>query len=545
MRRLDTITWELRARTRRLRILSTPASHDSGPLLEEWIHQMDLWTREVSDRRLVDLCRAVLRNSRECEHRVLASTRDTVTLLSRIDPSAARDRLGFLADVGGFLGSSVDVSTLVAAATRLAVPQLADWCVLRLSPLSGSTTRLLVGHLDPALERRIHQIEQRRHVGARWPGTLLGDGYALTPSTGAEVGAGGESRPPMHGYHQALAEMGLRSEITVALVGRQAKLGRLTFGSTRAGRGYGIFDVVTAMDFAQRVSAALDHAVLLQRTRRAASQRDQLLATVSHDLRNPLAAILVGTQGLLAAPAGGASSGSRARLEAIRRSAQRMNRLAEDLLAVAELERGGIALRRNRDSAAELLREVGQLFEPVALQRSQTLTVVVPDPDIAVECDSDRIVQVLSNLIGNALKFTPDGGHIRVEARRRGSDVELSVTDDGPGIRAQDLQRVFEPRWRADPAAQPGMGLGLAIARELVSAHGGRIGAESTLGAGARFFFTLPLSAAAPAPPARPPGRPKGQRRWRAAGRSALVYSPDGEDPVGRGGSLWWPGLPN
>ena len=172
MRRLETIVWELRARTLRLRILSTPLAppHDGGPLLAGWINQTDLWTRDVPDRRLVDLCRTVLRNGPESEHRVLAATRDTVTVRSRIDAALARDRLAFLVELGTFLSSTIDVSTLATAASRLAVPQLADWCVLRLSPLVGSTTRLVVGHPDPALERRIHQIEQRRHVGSRWPG---------------------------------------------------------------------------------------------------------------------------------------------------------------------------------------------------------------------------------------------------------------------------------------------------------------------------------------------------------------------------------------
>src|SRR6185369_10610587 len=165
------------------------------------------------------------------------------------------------------------------------------------------------------------------------PGTLRGDGCALALEAGRDGAAGAAS------CQQALADVGLGAEITVDLVGREAKLGCLSLARARPGAGYGIFDLVTAIDFGQRLSAALEQAVLVRRVRRATHQRDELLATVSHDLRNPLAAILAGTHGLLAAP--GATppspSTSRTRIEAIRRSAQRMTRLADDLLAMSEI----------------------------------------------------------------------------------------------------------------------------------------------------------------------------------------------------------------
>lgn len=550
MRKLDTIVWELRARTRRLQILSTSASWENGSPLGSWINQADLWARDVPDRRLVALCGIVARSSRDCEHRVLAASADTVTLCSRIDPTAGRDRLAFLAEVGTFLSSSFDASTLAAATPRLPVPQFADWCVLRLSPLAGSAARLLVGHSDPATEQRIRRIEQRRRLGDDWPGTLRGDGCTLTIESGVAKRADEPQSPD--DSHLALAELGLVSEITVNLVGREAKLGRLTFASARHARRYGIFDVVMAMDFAQRVAASLEHATLVRRTRRATRQRDQLLATVSHDLRNPLAAILAGTHGLLASPGASTGAGSRRRIEAIRRSAQRMNRLTEDLLAVTQLETGGIALRRRTDSVAAMLGEVGELFESVAAQRSQTLTICPPSPDLLVDCDSDRVLQILSNLVGNALKFTPDGGHIEVKAWPSASDIHFAISDDGPGIRPHQLSRVFQPRWQADPRAYGGTGLGLAIAKELVVAHGGRLWAESTFGAGARFSFTLPFTAAAAAttatatvgavaarqPKLRPP------RRWRAPAAPVLLYAPGADEP-GAGGTPWWSNRPN
>jgi signal transduction histidine kinase len=532
MRKLDTIIWAIAARTGRVQLLGGVAPWEMGTPLDSWLSQSDMWAKEIPDPALVRLCDLIHRNADACEHRVLGATRDTVTLCSRIDPSAARDRLAFLTEVGAFLASSTDVATLATAAPRLAVPQLADWCTLRLARAVEGTTRFLVGHRDSMMEPMVREVEARRHGRDDARGALHGPGFTLAiEAGGAATGAAAEDDGADLRRRRAASELGLGSEMTVILNGRDARLGKLTFASARGARRFGIFDVLTAMEFGQRFSIALQHAAVVRRTRRAAIQREQLLATVSHDLRNPLAAILAGAHGLMRSVAeGSASPVSRRQIEAIRRSAERMNRLADDLLAIAELENGGIALRRQINSVGAILAEVGQLFEPMAAQRSQVLTVLAPSPDILVDCDSDRLLQVLSNLVGNALKFTPDSGRIQIKAWLAGGEVRFAVADDGPGIRARQLSRIFNAFWRAPPREHGGLGLGLAIAKELVCAHGGRIWAESPPGSGATFFFTLPLPIAGPGPEAaNDSARPPAPRRTRTPA-TPLLYAPPGPD---------------
>jgi signal transduction histidine kinase len=502
MRKLDTIVWLIGARYRRLSISSVTPVWGTGTPLATWLSQTDLWARGAADRSLVELCEVVQRYAGDTEHQVLNADEDAITLCSRIDPAAARDRLAFLAEASAFLGASTDLSTVATAASRLALPGLADWCVLRLSPALENVQRLLVGHREWDREKEIRDIERRRHLRNQWAGTLRGDQCTLTietatapaPATPSAEGEGDSlTRARRSETEIELLGRGLTSEITVDLHGQHGRLGRLTFASTRRTARYGIFDLVVATAFGQRVATALEQAALVRRSVSETLRRDQLLATVSHDLRNPLTAILAGTQGLLASEGPATSPGRHRRLEAIRRSAERMNRLTEDLLAVAQLERGGIVLKRAANSVQGMLAEAGALFEPLAAQRAQTLVVSTPTPDIVVKCDSDRMLQVLSNLMVNALKFTPEHGRIELRAWLVRDHVCFSVADDGPGIPAGNLAHVFDVGWQATPCDHRGLGLGLAIAKALVLVHGGDIWAESRVGAGATFFFTLPL----------------------------------------------------
>jgi len=144
-----------------------------------------------------------------------------------------------------------------------------------------------------------------------------------------------------------------------------------------------------------------------------------------------------------------------------------------------------------------MLTEAAALFEPLAAQRAQTLVVSTPTPDVVVKCDSDRILQVLSNLMGNALKFAREHGRIELRAGLVRDHVCFSVMDDGPGIAPANLPRVFDLGWQATPCDHRGLGLGLSIAKALVLVHGGEIWVQSRVGTGTTFFFTLPLDVAA------------------------------------------------
>jgi PAS domain S-box-containing protein len=254
-----------------------------------------------------------------------------------------------------------------------------------------------------------------------------------------------------------------------------------------------------------------------QSAERAIRIRDDVLAVVAHDLRNPVHTIILSTGMLRDIPLDDAQR--QHRLDVIQRTAKGMEQLIRDMLDATRIESGTFAVRQARVQVRALLDETLELFEAVASERSVMLRCEVGDDVPPVLGDRDRLEQALSNLIGNALKFTPAGGEIRLSARAISGDgvggaradsggpespaIEISVADTGSGIASEQLAHVFDRFWQADRQARAGAGLGLAIAKGIVEAHGGRIRVESVVGEGTTFSFTVPLD-----PPPRP-GAPR------------------------------------
>jgi signal transduction histidine kinase len=224
----------------------------------------------------------------------------------------------------------------------------------------------------------------------------------------------------------------------------------------------------------------------------ATAERELVLATVSHDLRSPLNTILMSTSLLLDFHPGEIEPKARDRIGVINRTATQMTRLIEDLLDVATLEAGHLVLERTWQDPAALAHEGLEMLEPIATDHGIRLETEIPDELPRIVADHKRVLQVISNLIGNAIKFTPPGGRISLGVRHEGNQLLFSVADSGPGIRQEELPRLFDRFWRGDHAAS-GAGLGLSIARGAIEAHGGRIWAESEPGQGATFHFSLPL----------------------------------------------------
>ena len=229
--------------------------------------------------------------------------------------------------------------------------------------------------------------------------------------------------------------------------------------------------------------------------RRIERLKDQLIATVSHELRTPLTSIR-GALDLVLADGATRAERERHLLGMAARNAERLNRLVNDLLDVERIESGAELLRQSACDAGALIGAAVDGVRPVAEQAGRRLRVETAPAPAQVWADADRIVQVLTNLLGNAIKFSLDGGEVTAEARGVGDEVWFSVRDDGRGIPAEKLESVFEPFVQlhaADTRAQRGAGLGLAISRAIVAQHGGRIWAESEgEGCGASFTFVLP-----------------------------------------------------
>ena len=235
----------------------------------------------------------------------------------------------------------------------------------------------------------------------------------------------------------------------------------------------------------ERVEAAED----------ATRTRDEVLALVSHDLRNPLNLVLTSAT-LLRDRLEELGPKEEKQLGMIHRAAGQMNRLIQDLLDVSGLEAGHLSIDPSSHAVAPLIREACAVQEHVAEGKGIAVSCDAA-PDLPeVHADGERILQVLGNLIGNALKFTDEGGRVGVRAVAAGEDVQFSVTDTGMGITEEDLPHVFDRFWQARRTGAGGAGLGLAIAAGIVEAHGGRMWVESEVERGSTFHFTLPVARA-------------------------------------------------
>jgi len=259
--------------------------------------------------------------------------------------------------------------------------------------------------------------------------------------------------------------------------------------SDSRGRVHRVVNILHDMTNQRRVE--LENERLAGEAQDALRAREDLLAIVSHDLRNPLGVVLASTALLLKSNLPpDKQERARRQVEAIQRAGNRMNRLIRDLLDFASIQAGRLSVSMRPQDVAAMVAEVLDVMEPLAGPKGQHLVADVA-PELAIRCDHDRVIQLFSNLVGNAIKFTPDGGTITVRAAPEGDIVRFSVVDTGPGIPREELAHVFDRYYQAQRKNRDGIGLGLSIARGIVEAHGGRIWAESEEGKGSTFSFTL------------------------------------------------------
>ena len=236
-----------------------------------------------------------------------------------------------------------------------------------------------------------------------------------------------------------------------------------------------------------RMSAELDQ---LERLRR------DLVANVSHELKTPISALRAHLENLL----DGVERPDPETLQVMLAQSERLGRLVDQLLELSRLESGDLSLHREEVPLRPLVSEVVSEIEVARSDKAVRLDEEIPEDLPAIFADRERVHQVLFNLLDNAVRFTPAGGHVTVSASRRRDDVDVAVSDTGPGIAPEHLPRLFERFYRVDEARSRdggGTGIGLAIARSVVEAHGGRIWAESELGRGSVFTFELPVAAIA------------------------------------------------
>lgn len=401
-----------------------------------------------------------------------------------------------LAEAGAVLASSLNYKQTLKSIAELVVRHMADLCVIDILDQDARVERLTVTHADPAMAPVCEQLAalslDRRHVLAR--SALETQQPQIFEDMSPEFLA---SMAQDEDHIRLIRLLAPRSALVVPLPSTSGVVGALVFVSTRPGR-YSVRDIGLATELAHRAALAIENARLYEAEQRATRARDELLGIVAHDVRSPLSAILLAARCLeLQLPPDADPRGQRS-VQVIVRSVERTNRLIEDLLDITRIEAGALSVEQAAMDARQLIVEAMGSQAPLASAASIDLQLDVAGPLPEIWADHDRLLQVLENLIGNAIKFTPIGGRITVGATPRRGEVVVSVADTGPGIPAEHIPHVFDRFWQAKRAERRGAGLGLPICKGIVQAHGGRIWAVSEPGRGSTFSFTIPTAPRGP-----------------------------------------------
>jgi PAS domain S-box-containing protein len=416
-------------------------------------------------------------------------------LVDSSETKQLENKLRLLSEAGQALNSSLDYMATLEAVAHIAVPALADLCMVDVLGDAGGIERPLVVFADSRKQKILaEKIKPLRVRSGRQTlqARVIESGEPMQLSEPSDRIR--ERIVEDHAHPDAMAAAGIRSLMVVPLFARGRTFGALTLAVVELNRRYSSSDLQLAQDLASRAALAMDNAQLYIKAQRAITARDATLALVSHDLRNPLAVILMKASLMLKDPDTDRRAETRKFIESVRRAAERMNRLIQDLLDVSSIEAGRFSIERKPQLVAPLVSGAVEAMRVQAAAKSLRIDTILPAENRLADCDADRVGQVLTNLISNAIKFTEAGGTITVRVEPRTSDVCVSITDTGPGIPEPDLPHIFDRFWHAQRSARGGTGLGLSIAKGIVEAHGGRILVESAPGVGSTFFFTLPLA---------------------------------------------------
>jgi PAS domain S-box-containing protein len=413
---------------------------------------------------------------------------------ARTAAETAEQRARFVAEGGRILAASFDYQTALASLARLFVPIVADFCTVKVLESGGELRRVGLAHSDADLEAQLHEAPQLS-TSLLPPDHPISEALFKGLSTFVpEIDNPAVSPAWIDGDPGSTIRLRPKSLITVPLVISDRVVGVLTLGISSSDRRFNLDDMALAEELARRAALAVENARLFNQAQQATKARDHVLAVVAHDLRNPLHTVSLASQLLLRQPF---ENRHRSHLDIIRKSTDRMSRLIQDLLEVAQIESGHLSIRTRPEAVGTLIDEAMAMLGPLAAGRFILLESECGSDLPPVLCDSARVLQVLSNLIGNAIKFTPADGRICVHCVARDEVVRLGVTDTGSGIPAELLPHIFGRFWQANSSDRRGIGLGLSIAQGIVEAHGGSIWVESTVGGGTTFYFTLPIAAVA------------------------------------------------
>lgn len=410
--------------------------------------------------------------------------------------------LKFLAAASAELAGLVDFQSTLEKIARMAVPRFADWCAVDLLGETGLLERVAVAHVDPAkealareLHRRFPQEPGRSDRGGPWNVLRTGRTERI-PAISDQTLERAISQPA---YREALRTLGLNSYLGVPLVARGKTLGVISFAATESGKRFDAQDQAFAEDLAARAAVAIDNAMLLRALQESDRAKDVFLATLAHELRNPLAPVWNGLSIIKKVP----DQADRVLqvTDMIERQVGQLARLVDDLLDVSRITTGKIELKKQPTDLAIILRSAIETSRPHIEAARHELRVRLPQgQSTELEADPVRLAQVFANLLNNAAKYTRPGGTIDVEVEAQPQRLVTRVRDNGAGIAAEMLGKVFALFTQGThpfQRSQGGLGIGLSLVDGLVKLHGGSVEARSDgPNRGCEFIVYLPRDAA-------------------------------------------------
>lgn len=408
-------------------------------------------------------------------------------------PPSQRLAARVLIEAGARLGASLDYGRTLENVAELLTEEFADYCVID-NLAGGEFERVAVAARDGDL--RVLDWLRRDPLNQHPSSTLSEAAESRKPVLRPTLDEGFVERlgdTPDRREHLEL--LGAQSLLAVPLVARDRLVGVMLFISTRPERRFDADDLFLAQLLAERAAQAIDNARLYQEAQAAIAARDALQRTVIHDLRGPLSTLNValGVVERHVADQPDTPELVTKSLSVQHRALGHLRRLTDDLLVAGQLDSGQLHIAPQRTHPATLLAQAAELFGAQADEANVQLVVEPGDELPELWADEGRVLQIFSNLIGNALKFTEPGGRICLRAHATDGGVRFEVVDTGHGIPAEQLPHLFERYWQASTGDRRGAGLGLAIVDGLVAAHGGRIDVESEVGIGTTVRFELPL----------------------------------------------------
>jgi signal transduction histidine kinase len=462
-------------------------SFDSGKYLYSGTLASEI--EEHGDKLSAEL--AAVGSLQQVAQHVRQSATLAADLLIRTAADEARHR--FLSEVSARLFASLDENATLTTLSQVFVPALADGSSVFVFR-DAAWRCAAAAHVDAEKESIVFALGAGFCRDVEKPAGLLEQvmrqrACVLFTGQAVERAFGLWSDDP--DMSRMIAQLEMRWVVGLPLVLHNRVLGAILLYGSSGRSEWHASETTLLQELAHRASVAIDNTQLYETARERIRAREHLMAVVSHDLRNALSLALMSSS-VLAAPLDGANSTNTARLVSLRKGLGRMVRLIDDLLDFASIEAGHLSLECSEHAAATLLGEALEMFREQAERKSIRLMVQAPSDSCVLECDQGRILQVLSNLIGNALKFTPAGGSVTLSVVGRGEEIEFAVSDTGSGISPSELSRVFEAYYRASPTCGGGKGLGLAITKGIVESHGGKVWVESPFSQGTTFFFRLP-----------------------------------------------------